>query len=281
MTTWPTVLWLGVLASTMLMIRPGTSDAQFVPYDDFRGNAIDPAKWFGSELTGGAANPTTELSRLVRGEALTMQLTQYGNTSSNSGTSSGEVRLRVTDPAGITGMQANVTVLQADAEPCPANPATVVRGRAMVAGMLFNNGESTGPTDRTGDVFAAVQLIRDTLLGDVIQPLLNRCTNSACTANAALSTTPPLSTFATRWTPGTPIKVIFVWDQAPKMLTYRVKSPASPREVQHAVYTASDAAAPVLDFKQLLSSNSAVNCTSGQMRTLMKASFDGVNVNIQ
>ena len=274
MTNWATVLWLGLLASTMLTIRPGVSYAQFVLYDDFSGGAIDPARWFGSELTGGAANPTTELSRLVKSQALTMQLTQYGSTSSDSGTSSGEVRLRVTNPTGITGMQASVAVLQADSESCPANPSTT-RGRAIVAGMLFNNGDSTGAADRTGDVFAGIQMIRDTILGDVIQPLLNRCTNTGCTANAALSTTPPLSTFSTTWTPGTSLTLSFVWDQPNKTLSYRVKSPTT-KEVKNAVYTASDSAAPVVDFKQLLLSNSAANCTSDQMRTLMKATFDSV-----
>lgn len=269
------LLLLVLLASTVVMIHPGDSEALWILYDDFSGGTIDPAKWFGNEATGGPTNPTTEMSRVIVSQKLRMLLSQYGSTTSDSGTSSGAVRLSVTNPSGIKGLQAKVAVIQAETDPCPANPSTTVRGRAQIVGALFNDGTSTGASDRTGDILAGVQKIRDTVLGDVIQPFLIRCTNSTCSGIAGLATTPPLPTnFTTTWTLGITHTMSFLWDKVTKTVTYGVKPPLSPKETVAAVYTASDAAAPVLDFKQVDLNHSAANCTSGQTQVLMEATFD-------
>jgi hypothetical protein len=260
------------------MLHPGDSEAQWILYDDFSGGTIDPAKWFGNESTGGPTNPTTEISRVIESQKLRMLLNQYGSTTSDSGTSGGAVRLSVTSPSGIKGMQAKVAVIQAETDLCLANPSTGVRGRAQIVGALFNDGTGPGSPDRTGDILAGVQKIRDTVLGDVIQPFLVRCSNSTCSSNTGITTTPPLpTTFITTWTPGTKHKMSFLWDKATKTVTYAVKPPASPKEVIAAVYVASDAAVPVLDFKHVDLNLSAANCTSGQTQTLMEATFDLVS----
>jgi hypothetical protein len=76
---------------------------------------------------------------------------------------------------------------------CSANPSTGVRGRAQVIGSLFNDGTSPGAGDRTGDIFAGLQQILDTVLGAVFQPFLLRCTNASCSTFVAVDPSAPLS----------------------------------------------------------------------------------------
>jgi hypothetical protein len=272
-------LALMFLLAALVLGHPAASDAQLVLYDDFSSSLIDPTKWLGTVAVGGAANPTTESARVIKSGRLELRLNQYGLSTSDTGTSTGQYRISVPNPTPITTWQAAVTVLSADVEACPTNLSTTVRARAQVSGGFFNDGTSSGANDRTGDVIAGVQKIADTVLGNVIQAFIVRCTDASC------STTGPLSglssqVFATAWAPNKGHTLTLTWDATGNQFVYAVKPVfGGSTETITLPYAESDAKSPIVPFRQLVVNNSAANCNGSQKHAFMDVHFDSVMVN--
>jgi hypothetical protein len=260
----------------LLLGLAGVSQAQLVLYDDFNVKPINPAKWSGSEGTAGAAAPSTETARKIAKQQLSISLTLWGRTDSNTGNAGNQsTRLAVTNPAPVTTIQADVTVKSATVVGCAAN-TTSTRARAQVIGGFFNDGTSPGAGDRTGDILAGTQHIRDTILGDQIAAFITRCTN----ANCSTFTSPFGITFTASWVQGVANTMRVQWDKPNKQFIYTL-NPGGSQEQHILTYTFSDTNAPVVDFKQLAVNNSAASCTGPAPRTYatMKALFDNVMLN--
>jgi len=278
----PSNLAFSVLISLFTLGHPSVSSAQLTLYDDFGGGIIDPERWFGTGQDGGVANPTTEVVRAIKSGRLQLRLNQYGSENSDSGTSTGQVRLNIPNGGSITTLQAIVTVTSADVGACATNPSTTVRARAQVDGGFFNDGSSTGPADRTGDIIAGIQKMSDTALGNVIQAFIVRCTNASCSATGAVAGSGS-QVFTTAWAPNQSHALTVQWDAANHQFIYSVRHALrtflfGKTETITLPYVESDAHAPVVPFRQLVVNNSAANCTGGQQHAFMDVFFDQVMI---
>src|SRR5437667_10523320 len=114
--------------------------------------------------------------------------------------------LNVTDPGGITALQASVIIHLATVQSCPGNTTFSSRARARLEGALFNSEfSSPAANDATGDVRAIFEKVLDSGTGPVpvqtrfIQAFLILCQNLDCTQNETLPGTAPV-VFTKKWT---------------------------------------------------------------------------------
>ncbi len=264
------VALLGVLA----LGSPTASDAQWAPYDNFNALSINPEKWEESFASGGPSNPTTEVVNRLQGGKLRLGVTQYGLTNTSVGTSGGEARLgAVADPGSIIGMQAQVTVHQAEVDACAGNTSTTIRARAQIVGGFFNDGSTTSGSDRTGDIIAGIQKMRDTIQGDVIRAFVVRCPNPSCSFTVSVAG----QNFVPTWGLEELHTISVLWDKPNNRFIYSVAGASAPEEII-LPYAQDDSTLPVNNFKQLSISNSAANCDDTPKRSSMEAFFDTVMV---
>jgi hypothetical protein len=260
-----------------MLCAPDVSHAQALTiYDDFKAVPINPTKWWGTEQGGGATNPTTEVERIIQGGKLHITVVQYGSNVSDNGTSLGSIGLRVINPTPITTWQAKVNVIRSVVESCDTNNPPIVRARALQGG-FFNDGESTGPGDRTGDIFAGIQMIHDLIGGKVIAAFVQRCPNPSCipTTGVAVQTLFP----ASGWIPGQALILTVQWDKPSKQFVMTAKDTLGHVDTAHLTYPQDDSTPAVSENRQLIVQNSAVNCAGSHKQASMEASFDSVRVN--
>src|SRR5215467_5693842 len=176
---------LVMLAGLGLMLVPAQSQAGVI-FDPFTGPKIDPSKWHGFEDSGDTGTGNTETSRSIQNGQFQMSLTSYGATSSNSGQAGfASTRLRLNNPGGLSVLVVQATVTQATAQACAAN-ASSSEARVRLLGAFFNDGSSTGPNDRKGDVLAEVQMILDSKAGPIFDLTALRCADSQCAFTSVL-----------------------------------------------------------------------------------------------
>ena len=286
-----TSIAVAVVAVGLVAGLAGAACAQFVIYDDFSGGVIDPARWAGLSTEGSFDAPTAQLLRVVDNGSLDLALTSWGSAASDSGSILSRQGLNITQlgtPGGsgsITGLKARVTVVNAKAQDCATNPETAAPSRAdtQVIGAFFNDGSSTGPSDRTGDIIAVFVLEKAPGRVNRIGASVNRCPNATCSPGSSVITSIPANpaTFATTWTLGQPLVLKLVWNPLVGQFTFTVKNPATQQtEAKSIVYSpnVSDTAPPTLDFKSVRLLNRVENCASGRKRVQMEARFDTVEV---
>jgi hypothetical protein len=252
---------------------PAQALEPLVLYDDFNAKRIDPAKWSGTEGFAAARNPNAEAVRVILGGALRVLLTTYGDMSASSDAQHGRFGLALANPGPVTAMAAKVTVFTAGAEQCPDNPETS-RARAQLLGFFFNDGSSTGPNDRTGDMLAGMNkdLDRD---GRSIVAFISRCPDAACTNSLTVAS----HTFDTAWSPGHPDTLQLQWDREGHQFRFAVNPGAPGEETAALSYAEPDALPPVLAFKAIRASHSAANCTEARKQVSIVATFDDVLIN--
>jgi hypothetical protein len=269
------------ITATLLLFVPlvllglaGVSQAQLVLYDDFNVKPINPARWSGSEASGGPLAPDTETARKIAKGELEITLTTWGRTDSDTGNNGlPSSRLSVTNPTPITIFQVDVTVKSAKVVGCAAN-TTSSRARAQINGGYFNDGTSPGAGDRTGDIVANFQLHRDSINGDKIQANVNRCTNASCSTFTQVAVI-----FTATWVQGVASTLNIQWDKPNKRFIFTL-NPGGSQEQQILTYTFSDANPAVAPFRQLASQDSAASCQSGPRGSAtIKGLFDNVMVN--
>jgi hypothetical protein len=273
----PITLALLLIVPLALFGFAGASQAQLVLYDDFNVKPINPAKWAGNEGNLGLNAPNTEAARKIAGGKLYITLTTQGLGSSNSGTAGiSGMRLGTTVPGSQTALQADVTVKSVKVVGCAAN-TTPTRARAQIVGGFFNDGTSPGSPDRTGDILAGVQSVRDSLLGDRIEVFINRCTNAACTT----FTTAASDVFAASWTQGVPNTLGVRWDAANNQFVFNLNPGGPSPETKTLTYAFADSDPPIVSFKHLAVAHSPASCMfpASPGSATMKALFDNMMVN--
>ena len=262
-----------VVAAGAIVVLGGVGHAQLKLYDDFNAPGIDPDKWIGTESFAAPLNPNTEAARLIRGGALRVKLTTYGNTDSNRGYPIGRFGLALPNPGAVTAMAAKVTVRQADTEDC-ANNLAPSRARAHLIGIFFNDGSSTGPEDRTGDIGAAIQKHRDRD-GNHIVAYIFPCPDAACHVAPNLAT----YVFNTTWTPGRPDTLSIQWDAAGNQFLFGVNAGTPQEETVALPYAQSDSLPAAFGFKEMRVHNTPAHCTAGRRKVSIDATFDDVRLN--
>jgi hypothetical protein len=269
----PFTVALLLIVPLVLLGLAGVSQAQLVLYDDFNVKPINPEKWFGRDEFSGARN--TETVRKTAAKQLQLLLATFGGNSSDTGTGTGRQFLLFANPAPITTIQAGVTVKTSLAEGCPANP-TSTRARATILGFFFNDGTSPAPGDATGNVFAGIQKVKDSAIGNTIEAFFGRCTSDNCFFGATLAS----HTFTTTWADGVADTLRVQWDEVGNQFVLAV-NPGIPSEELATLPYAFPDSKPLqrFDQKDLRVNNSIANCTAGRKKASMKVLFDNVMVN--
>jgi hypothetical protein len=261
---------LTLLTGVILIGAPAQSRAQVI-FDPFTNPLINPDRWHGFEDSGDTGTSNTETSRSIQNGQFQMSLTSYGTTSSNSGQAGfASTRLRLNNPAGLTVMVVQVTGTQATAQACAANTSSS-EARARLLGAFFNDGSSTGPNDRKGDVLAEMQMILDSKDGQIFDLTVFRCLDSQCAFTSVLGSIQ----FATHWTIGQKRMIVLAWDKPNKRFLGFVDFQQPNQEMQNVSYGAlPDANPPVFDLKGLTITTVMANCTAGRTKSQMTALFD-------
>jgi hypothetical protein len=262
-----------VVLLVVLAGMPAQALEPLVLYDDFNAKRIDPERWSGMEGFAAPRNPNAEALRVLQGGVLWVKLTTYGNMSTNSDAQHGRFGLLLANPVQVTAMAAKVTVLSAEAEDCIANPA-MSRARAQLLGVFFNDGSSTGPNDRTGDILAGMNKDLDRG-GRSIVAFISRCLDASCTSSPTLVS----HAFETTWSPLQTDTLQLQWDREGHQFLFVVNPGTTEEETAALSYPASDALPAVQTFKAIRASHSADNCMDARKQVSITAMFDDVLVN--
>ena len=252
---------------------PAQALEPLVLYDHFNATRIDPKKWSGLETFAAPRNPNAEALRLILGGSLWVHLTTYGHMNANRDAQQGRFGLVLAHPGPVTAMAAKVTVLSAEAEDCAANPV-LSRARVQLLGFFFNDGSSTGPNDRTGDIIAGMNkdLDRD---GRSTVAFIARCLDAACVSSPTVVS----RVFEKTWSPRLPDTLQLQWDRDGHQFLFAVNPGTAGEETAALSYTASEALPAVLALKAIRASHSAANCTEARKKVSITAAFDDVLVN--
>jgi hypothetical protein len=262
-----------ILVALLFLGCPGVAGAGWLVYDDFSELVIDPGRWAGSVATGGPARPSADVNRVLKRGKLLLAMTQWGANNSDVGGASGRNTLLVKDPTVIMGMEARIAMRRAEAEACPANPL-VTQSRARMLASFFNDGSSTGPGDRTGDIVANIETVLDAGAGQVIIAVVFRCSDLSC----AVGDSVVISTFATPWEFNLPHAVRIVWDPANDKFVYAVKPKAGPEEVLEIPYIYNDSRSPGGKFAELQARLTVPDCNGSRKHAALEFTTDYVNI---
>jgi len=275
-----TKLFALIVSAFLLAPVPAFAQA-FVLYDDFSSGIIDPAKWYGSSVDGNFSGPMAEMSRRIEGGQLRLMMTNYGNTLSDSGTTTGRIDLRpkltgvLGGPGFIVGMQANATILASRIQKCGANTSTG-GARAQMLGFFFNDGTSTGPDDRTGNIIGFINMQKNAppLDNQVITAGISRCLIASCEQSTTLAS----QTFDATWALNETVTLRLVWKKANGKFTFVAKG-----ETHDIFYPGGliDSGPPITSFNALRASNFVENCAVGYKKGVTDVVFDGFSVRRQ
>lgn len=240
-------------------VRPGIE--AFGTYEDWSnpGDTIRSDRWRGSEDPGGQ-----EVMRKVRHLHLNMRFRLEGATNAgNTGFIDSANVMATTNPAMINEIAGDAKVKSLTVTECAANAGITVARPFRLEIIKFNDGRSTGPTDRTGDYAGRVFARRD---ADSVDPpgvlrvegSIHVCDNPDCSSRTRKGTV-QLGTA----TVGTTFQLRVTWDQANKQFLFGLDAnPDMPK-----TYTASDAAPAAVPSATVDVRHTAANCTAGAVVT--------------
>jgi hypothetical protein len=179
-----------VLAVILTGISARAQVEPLVLYDNFNAASkkLDPEKWFGSESYS-AADRGLESVRQIKEEPIYQYMglnilnRTYGNTDSDSGTSSVYNRVLFRNGGDINSIKATVQVKKVQVTGCTANP-NETKALARIGGMFFNIGPRTAG-DTTNDVWATIYVSRSSSSTDPANVLeivgeVRLCNNNGC-----------------------------------------------------------------------------------------------------
>jgi hypothetical protein len=239
---------LFVLFSAFLICNTAGA-ADWVLYDNFSADTINPSKWFGQEYS--AAPTIEENKRMIEKNTLHLLTRFYGQTGSNNGYSDGSNRLRFLNPKPIYGIKATFKVKDISTEDCPSNPQTSW-GRARISGYFFNTGTPT-PGSSLNDVHAQVGLQPNQAKGLEAIARVILCTDAACNTSTLIGSE---ILGSTKWNKKTTLSV--EWDKDNNRFIFQQDKQAP----VYINYTVSDSSEPGSTNKRLDVSGGGANCIS-------------------
>lgn len=247
----------GIFAVSILLLGAmlgQASDEPFDIYEDWSNPTIRSDRWRGYEDGG------QEIMREVKGGKLIMRYRREGTTSLDSGSTSSDNVLEVTNPALVDKMEADFRVRDLIVTGCAANaePSRVRAARLRMG--LFNDGTSTGPGDRTGNHFAAIEASRTSNSTDApgilrIRGRLNRCSNSGCSSSTQVSfvALPQTVTLEQKFT------LRMIWDAPNDQVLFGVDTDPD----VSLPYVVDDSAPVISDFAHIHIFHTTANCMAG------------------
>jgi hypothetical protein len=250
-----------IVAMLPLMGARNTPRAVFAVYEDWSNlsQTIRADRWRGSEVAGGQ-----EITRKVKNLHLNMRYRMEGFTNSDTGFADGANILSTTNPTQITQMAADAKIKSYETHECATNPRLTRVRTIRLEIIKFNDGSSTGPSDRTGDHLGRVQVVRDSDSTDppeILQVVgsIHRCQNADCSDQKRFGGDNPLGPV----TVGKQHQVRVIWDQANHQFLFGLNTNADVA----VPYTASDSAPAVQPEATLSQRATPANCTSGRIVT--------------
>jgi hypothetical protein len=257
---------LFVLLSAFLICN--TADAaDWVLYDNFNADTINPSKWFGNEWSEFLT--VEENTRMIEKNTLHLLSRIYGQAGSNTGDSEGGNRLRFRDAGPIYGIKATFKAKDISVVNCPANPIPSW-AQARLMGYFFNTGTPT-PGSSVNDVYAQIRMIAVGENELEVTAKVSLCNDAACndatTIGAQTLGTAKLNKKTT---------LSMEWDQANNRFIFQ-RDKQAPVYVN---YTVSDSSPPgTSNNKRLDAAGGAANCTSNPRTSAsIDAFFDNVYV---
>lgn len=244
-----------------------------VLYDDFNGKFINPDKWLGQDF-GFTEVDRREQVREIKGNALRLASRLYGDPLTAVGSRNGGSRVRFSHPELVTTIRAELRATEVDLLGCSAQaPASA---RATVQGFFFNDGSSTGPNDRTGEVSAGISIGSSSAVADppgvlTVTAFAFHCSNAQCSSATSLGGALLGSVLLKEKT-----SVALAWDQTASQFVFQFGNQL-PVSIGYSFATVNP---PAVDSKIIDVSNSVRNCGSG-VRSLayMELFVDNVSVN--
>jgi hypothetical protein len=290
-----------VLAIAVALLLPLPAAAQaLATYDSFSSATIDGGRWvgveygvrYGSLATGwrnGREDPlthhasfsvvNTDVRRLLVAGQLQLRLMTSGGTHSTSQAPGlGRVVLRSRNDAlrdDLTRVQAAVTVMAADAQPCRSTGNS--RARAQLLADIARDA-STGVD--TGKIFATFSLQRTSFDTDRIVAVLSRCLDGSCNTAADVDWV----VFTRSWTTGIAHTLALIHQTANNRVLFSVAGGGVAAETRALSYTPPADRAIGRRF-ELRVENAPATCPAAagapaeRVDVTMDARFDTVQVN--
>jgi|GEM_PF-6772969 len=148
-------------------------------YEDWTKPTIRSDRWF--VRTGNAH----EAKREVKGQHLLMRFRNEGITSSNVGLLGPMQAFRIFRPSPVNAIKVKFLVKDYTVVGCEENNLMTRIRPAAISLSKFNDGNSTGPGDLTGDHFARVMVNREAFTSDpqrkmTVMAFLFRCIDAVC-----------------------------------------------------------------------------------------------------
>lgn len=253
---------------------PSRALGQLVLYDNFNNakHLLSPEKWGGFE----SFVKDLEASRLIDAGKLRLLYRGFGNTSSDSGTAISAFGVFFPDPNAIATVQADVQVVDFQAQNCSANTSTT-EARVDLRGTFFNSVAST-PGDNTNDVRAEIVITRRA--GDPANTLqvvgeMFQCTSATCSTFGSFVQ----KSLGSISCPGRicPTQTLFMqWEPASDLFRFRRTDILGPVEDTISYAPLSDTSLPSFAFKTIDILHVVENCTAARKKAFMEALIDDV-----
>lgn len=141
-----------VICLGLMVAGPTVHASDWILYDDFGNNAIDPNKWWINST--GSYNAETVAYESFRG--LHLYRRSYGNPTQNTGASDSRLQAQLTN-TNVRGVMADIEILESELRACPDNLNGSVQTR--ICAMFFNAGTSE-PNGCENDIWAGIQVTR-------------------------------------------------------------------------------------------------------------------------
>jgi hypothetical protein len=237
-------------------------------YDDFSSGIINPDKWYGYE----SGRTGRETQRILASGRLNLSERCYGGTESDVGGTYSEQILRITNSSDIRGIKALVKPVKFETVACDSNTSYTTWVYARLLGRFFNT-DPQGSSSSTNDVYAYIQVERDSLSSDPdntarVIARVRQCIDYNCNYNTLFLK--DLGSIQA----GQTATLSLEWDKA----NHRFLFKRGDKRVVFA-YDLTDTIPPVFDIKYLSVIAGVPNCTSSPKPTgLMNALFDNVYI---
>lgn len=211
-------------------------------YDNFKGPLINPALWIPN---GGACQNALDCERQVQHGQLRLRIRGYGLTNTDAGQNWSQNSLEATQPTGIIGIGAKLTVTRAISNSCPSTQS--LAGQMGLRATFFNSG--TGA--QTDDIEANLHMYphgTDSSI-DVGGLIKNGSGNLDGVSLGSVDI-------------GETVTIWVRWDKANQKVVYGLQHPGQPPIEQEIQYAMSDTSPVFYPYRLVQLQTSPKNCTS-------------------
>jgi hypothetical protein len=254
-----------------------SAQAQLTVYDDFSGPFVDTELWAYSHTYGDNVWTYEGGFRILKGK-LSFFSHAYGGDQLNTGTQNTRRQLYLRGVGGINSIETSIQIAKNGNETtgCTANPEPS-ETRIFMGGAFFNDGDSTGPTDYTGDIMAFAGFFKYSDSTTIppgymgVRSRVMKCTNPTCSTTDIIYET-LYNDLLVKFGKKTTFRITL--DKGTNTFTFQVGK----KDSATYTYTVPDSAAPVMTNTRLEVAHYLANCTSSKAVGWADVLFDYVSI---